>query len=222
MVETSAEFGCIFDCDGTLIDSMVAWREVEDELARLAGVELTKEQTDLITTLTLPEVGEFFHGQLGVGNSPQGVLDLIGEFMADFYGNRAQPRAGALEFVQALAARGVPMAVASSTPSALLRAGIEHAGFAPYMRAVVSVDDVGHSKREPHVYDCARASLGTPRHRTFGFEDAAYALGTLRAAGYRTVGVYDCDLSGTYEQLASVAERTVCSFRELNGERFPK
>ncbi|WP_165043343.1 HAD family phosphatase [Adlercreutzia sp. ZJ138] len=222
MPETPAEFGCVFDCDGTLIDSMVAWREVEDELARLAGVKLTKEQTDLITTLTLPEVGDFFHDQLGVGNSPQDVLDLVDEFMADFYSNRAKPRPGALEFVQVLAARGVPMAVASSTPSALLRAGIEHAGFAPYMRAVVSVDDVGHSKREPHVYDCARESLGTPRHCTFGFEDAAYALDTLRTAGYRTVGVYDCDLSGTYEQLLSAADRTVRSFHELNSERFPE
>ena len=33
--------GVIFDCDGTLLDSMDVWREVEDELARRAGATLT-------------------------------------------------------------------------------------------------------------------------------------------------------------------------------------
>ena len=35
--------GVIFDCDGTLIDSMDAWRDLEGELGRRAGVELTSE-----------------------------------------------------------------------------------------------------------------------------------------------------------------------------------
>lgn len=214
------EFGCIFDCDGTLVDSMVAWREVEDELARRAGVVLTKQQTDLITTLTLPEVGDLFHREFGLGDSAQDVLDVIDEFMGDFYTNRAEARPGALEFVKALDARGIPMAVASSTPSALLKAAIAHAGFEPYMRAVISVDDVGHSKREPHVYDHARSYLGTERQNTFGFEDAAYALNTLNDAGYRTVGIYDCDLSGTKDQLKQLAERYIESFEEVSGKTF--
>lgn len=214
------DFGCIFDCDGTLIDSMVAWREVEDELARRAGVTLTKQQTDLITTLTLPEVGDLFHEEFGLGESAQDVLDVIDQFMGDFYTNRAQARPGALEFVRTLHERDIPMAVASSTPSELLRAAIEHARFAPYMRAVISVDDVGHSKREPHVYDHARSFLGTQRENTFGFEDAAYALVTLDDAGYRTVGVYDCDLSGTRDQLKQLAGVYAESFEELDGETF--
>ena len=214
------EFGCIFDCDGTLIDSMVAWRQVEDELARRAGVTLTKQQTDLITTLTLPEVGDLFHREFGLGESAQDVLDIIDCFMGDFYSNKAEPRPGALEFVQNLHARGIPMAVASSTPSELLQAAVAHAGFAPYMQAVVSVDDVGHAKREPHVYDYARSFLGTRRDNTFGFEDAAYALVTLKDAGYRTVGVYDCDLSGTREQLQQLADVYAESFRELDGKTF--
>ena len=46
--------GVIFDCDGTLLDSMDVWREVEDELARRAGATLTDADKDELTTLNIP------------------------------------------------------------------------------------------------------------------------------------------------------------------------
>ena len=209
-------FGVIFDCDGTLVDSMGAWRELEADLARRVGAELDKEDTDALTTMSIPECGAYLHGKFGLGESPEEVVGMIDGFMMDYYANRSVARPGALRFVRGLADAGVPMAVASSTPSALLHAGIEHAGFAPYMRAIVSVDDVGKSKREPAVYDRAREALGTTRAQTWGFEDATYALRTLNAAGYHTFGVYDCDLSGTLEELAGEADMVARSFEDVS------
>lgn len=213
--------GVIFDCDGTLVDSMGVWRELEDELARRADVELTRADTDELTTLTIPECGAFFHERFGLGKDAADVVGMIDEFMMEFYRERSTARPGALAFVKGLAERGVPMSAASSTPKPLLVAGLEHCGFAPYLLDIVSVDDVGKSKREPAVYDRARESLGTAREETWGFEDSSYALRTLRGAGYRTVGIYDCDLSGTYDDLQILADIAIRSFEELDSAMFP-
>lgn len=220
MLDEGSNGGVIFDCDGTLIDSMQAWRALEDDLARRAGVVLSKADTDRITTLTIPECGEYFHGNFGLGASGADVERMIGDFMLEYYRERSQLRPGALAFVQALAECGVRMSVASSSPQEYLQAGLSHCGMLPYFDAVVSVDDVGVSKREPAVYDCARRAMGTPLASTWGFEDATYALRTLRAAGYRTVGVYDCDLSGTYDDLAAIADIAVRGFDELSADDF--
>ncbi len=201
---------------------MGAWRELEADLAWRVGAELDKEDTDALTTMSIPECGAYLHGKFGLGESPEEVVGMIDAFMMDYYANRSVARPGALRFVRGLADAGVPMAVASSTPSALLRAGIEHAGFAPYMRAIVSVDDVGKSKREPAVYDRAREALGTTRAQTWGFEDATYALRTLNAAGYHTFGVYDCDLSGTLEELAGEVDMVARSFEAVSAADFLK
>ena len=219
-MELAKSIGIIFDCDGTLIDSMAAWRELEASLARQAGAELTKADTDALTTMTIPECGAYLHGKFGLGASGADVEGMIDAFMLDFYANRAVARPGVLAFVRGLAERGVPMAVASSTPRPLLEAGLAHAGIAPYLRAIVSVDDVGKSKREPAVYDRAREALGTTRAQTWGFEDALYAIRTLRAAGYRTFGVYDCDLSGTWADLQAEADRAVRSFEDVSAAEF--
>lgn len=218
-METS-RIGVIFDCDGTLLDSMGVWREVEGELARRAGVTLTAADVDELTTLTIPECGAFFHERYGLGDSSEAVVRTIDELMLDFYRTRAEARPGALAFARQLAERGVRMSVASSSPLPYLQAGLARCGFAPYLDVIVSVDDVGKSKREPAVYDRAREAMGTPVATTWGVEDSVYAVHTLRKAGYRTLGIYDCDISGTPEQLEAAADRFVASFEELDVDTF--
>ena len=208
--------GVIFDCDGTLLDSMDVWREVEDELARRAGAQLTDADKDELTTLNIPEAGAFFHDRFGLGAAADDVVRMMDELMLDYYRNRAHERPGALVFVRALVERGVRVSVASSSPQKYLQAGLERAGFAPYVGLVVSVDDVSSSK----LYDHTRRLMGTPLETTWGFEDSAYALRTLRGAGYRTVGIYDRDDAGTHEELRANADAVIDSFEELDAETF--
>ena len=217
---SEAPIGVIFDCDGTLLDSMGVWREMESEFARRAGGELSPADKELLTTLTTPEAGRFFHEKFGLGASPQDVVRMVGEYMMEFYSTRAKARPGALAFVRALFERGVRLSVASSSPMPYLLAGLSHTNFLPLFDAVVSVDDVGKPKREPAVYDRARHLMGTDLSLTWGVEDALYAIGTLKRAGYHTLAVYDCDMSGTYEALAFAAERVVRDFRELDPDGF--
>ncbi|RNL39198.1 HAD family hydrolase [Paraeggerthella hongkongensis] len=215
-----SSIGIVFDCDGTLLDSMCVWREMEAELARRANVALTEDDKDVLTTLTIPECGAFFHERFGLGASGKDVEDMVDEFMLGFYRTRVEARPGALAFVEALAGHGVRMAVASSSPQSYLQAGLERCGFAPYFDAIVSVDDVNASKREPAVWDRAREAMGTSRSSTWGMEDSVYAVRTLSKAGYRTLGIYDCDVSGTYEELAEACDHAVRAFDELDIEAF--
>ncbi|WP_139651850.1 HAD family hydrolase [Raoultibacter phocaeensis] len=214
--------GAVFDCDGTLLDSMEAWHIVQSDLAKRAGIVSTDELTVELGPMTIPEAGAYLHAKYGVGIDADDVVGMIDEGMLAYYRTSAQPRPGALEFVRALVDLGVSCSVASSSPQSYLQAGLEHAGFAPYLDAIVSVDDVGASKREPAVFNQACKLMGTSIAETWGFEDSLYALRTLKRAGYRTVGVYDTDLAGTFEELSEVADVTVRSFFELDVRRFAR
>ncbi|MGI6105449.1 MAG: HAD family hydrolase [Raoultibacter sp.] len=211
--------GVVFDCDGTLLDSMGAWLATQDELARRAGADLSKEDVDVICTLTIPETGAFMHEKLGLGANGQEVVDMIDALMLEYYRTKTRAREGALEFVKALHERGIRCSVASSTPTALLKVGLGEAGFVEYLDAIVSVDDAGASKREPAVYDLARERMGTNKETTWVFEDAVYALRTLTAAGYHCVGIYDNDVAGSFEELG-IANLVIRDFRELSVEEF--
>lgn len=212
--------GVIFDCDGTLIDSMEAWRNAEIELGRRAGVELTEEDGAVLTTLNIPESGVYFHERFGLGASGADVVRMMDEIMMDFYAHRAVAKPGVLSFIEGLARRDVTMSVCSSSPQRFLQAGMECTGIAPYVRAIVSVEDIHSNKRDPKVYCHTRDLMGTSTALTWGFEDAIYAVRTLSAAGFGTVGVYDADLAGTWEQLSAEADLVIRSFEELDPDAF--
>ena len=212
--------GVIFDCDGTLMDTMDLWLTMEDEFAVRCGHALSDAEHDMLRSFTLDETARYYHGKLGLGSCEQDVKDMIEAYAVSYYAERAKLRPGALELLEALHDHGIPCAIASSSPHSMLDAGAAHTGIDRLLRAIVSTDDVGISKREPAVYEHARELLGTPSDATWVFEDAAYALRTLAPTRFRTVGIYDKDDSGTFEQLRSLADVAIREYADLNVDTF--
>lgn len=212
--------GVIFDCDGTLMDTMGLWMSIERELGARVGHVFSKEEEDTLRAFTIGEIAQYMHGELGVLESPQAVVAEIERLACDFYATKSQLKPGAMEFLQALREHGIPCAIASSSPHSLLDPGVAHTGIAGLLCAVVSTDDVGVSKREPVVYDRARQILGSDLEATWVFEDGAYTFAATVPAGYATVGVYDTDEAGTYEDLSRLADVAIRDYRELDVDRF--
>ena len=69
--------GAIFDCDGTLLDSLNAWRGLEDELSHAVQVRVTPEEHARFATFTIPEVARYFHEQYGLLSSSDAVVSYI-------------------------------------------------------------------------------------------------------------------------------------------------
>lgn len=212
--------GVIFDCDGTLLDTMALWSAMEKKLAASVGHKLSTSEQDYLRTCTLEEAACFFYERLRVGTSAADVEHTIEAMACDFYAHEARPRPGALRFLARLQQAGVRCAIASSSPHSMLDPGAAGSGIGVYLDAIVSTDDVGISKRQPAVYDWARELLGTPREQTWVFEDAAYAVHTAHAAGYPVLATWDCDDGGTFEELSRTADYAVRSYDDIDVDRF--
>lgn len=206
--------GAIFDCDGTLLDSLEAWRGIEGVLAREAKVHVSAEERALFTTFTIPEVAGYFHETYGLGKTAESVQALINEYMLDYYQNRASLLPGVVQFLEACAREDVIMSVASSSALEFLEAGLAGTGIREYFSSVISVDQVGSSKREPYIFNYACEQMKTDRKTTWGFEDSVYAMKTLSDAHFPVVGIYESSENNT-EELRTYAQIFIQSFDEL-------
>lgn len=212
--------GVVFDCDGTLLDSAAAWKVAENRLAAAASVQLTPDESEALATMTIPEVATYFHRRFGLCHDAAGVVRMIDEMMLDYYRYRVVARPGAVEFVRDLIRAGVRCSVASSSPQRYLKAGLSKVGLWGLFSTVLSVDDVDCSKRDPLIFRRAMQEMGTTPQLTWGVDDSAYAIQTMRTAGMATVGLFDRDDTSTFEQLNAAADVVARSFDELELRLF--
>lgn len=180
--------GFIFDCDGTLLDTLGAWEEAERDLFAQSG-PLTQEQEDEIHSAPIEEAARIFHEKYGVFDSPEAVLAHLDGHLLHYYGEVSEAMPGACEFVRAVADAGVPCVVLSSSPRRYLEAGLRRAGILDCFADLVSTDEVGASKQDFAIYKHALGVLGTEAGETWAVDDAPYAIAVMSDFGLKTVGV---------------------------------
>lgn len=180
--------GFIFDCDGTLLDTLDAWDDAERDLFAQSG-PLTQEQEDEIHAAPIEQAAVLFHERYGVGESSAAVLAHLDGFLIPYYGEQSQAMPGAIEFVREVHRRGIPCVVVSSSPRRYLEAGLARAGVLHCFKALVSTDEVGASKQDFAIYEAAVRELGCETGRVWAVDDAPYAIAVMHDFGLKTVCV---------------------------------
>ncbi len=189
MAERARPAAVVFDCDGVLANTEeAAWHAWTVALADQDQPALTAMD---IAALTGPTKAENLV-YLGATRQP---IDLD-RLLADFEGHhgrvvetrlRAYPDTVAAVF--ALAASGVPMAVASNSPAAWVELVIASTGTPPVFRAIVTIEDVDRPKPAPDLYAEAVRQLGVSGVATVAVEDSPTGIAAARAAGLAVLGV---------------------------------
>lgn len=190
--------GVIFDLDGTLIDSMSIWDTVGAEYLAARGLSVPEDGRAWAIGLSLEGAAREMKERFSLPEDVNTVMAELAALVEEGY-RRVRPKEGVPELLSALAAAGVPMAVATLTERPLVLSVLSRLGLLSYFTAVLTCAEVGAGKDSPAVYEAARARLGTSREETAVFEDSHRALLTAHRAGFFTVAVADpspeCDFA---------------------------
>ena len=191
--------GAIFDCDGTLADSMGMWRQVVEGLLVKRGMPVPPDFYERTEPVSLHDGCVMIHEEFGLGQDAESLYEELCADVRAAYA-RVPLLPGARDFLQELACAGIPMVMASSTPVRELRSCLETHGIAGFFKDVVSTEDVGGRDKEfPDVYEEALRRLGTPKESTWVFEDAPFGVQTSHRAGFNVVGLMN-DHDGRREE----------------------
>lgn len=207
----------IFDCDGTLIDSMGMWLTIYPELVARYGIHMTPEDFAPTEHLALPEEMAYYHEKLGIAQSGEALLAELRGMIREKYAHDHPLCPGVRPFLEAAAKAGIPLGIATSTDADLVTLALERLGVAGLFRVLVTTDEAGASKERPDVYDLALSRLapGARPQDAWVFEDAMFGLKAARGAGYHTLGVYDAHGRADRAVVRANASIFVTSFEQL-------
>lgn len=184
--------GAIFDCDGTLVDSMCVWQNVFGAVLPKYGKTVDLDIFDRVEAVSLIGGCQICVDELALPVTAETLYEEFCAYVTDQYQHHVSIIPGAKEFLQELYDAGIPLAVASSTPVREVRAALAAQGIEHLFKTVVSTEDVGGvDKVEPDVYLEALRRLGTDKATTWVFEDAPFGVQTAQKAGFPVVALYN-------------------------------
>ena len=207
----------IFDLDGVLLDTEPLYTQATAAVAaRFGKVYDWSVKRDCIGRGTL-EAARIIVEALGLPLPPEALVHererLLTELVA-----RAPAIAGAEAFTRALADRGVPLAIATSTEAPLYAIkAAPHRGWLAMFGAAVCGDDprVARAKPAPDIFLAAAEDLGVPAASCLVFEDSPFGVEAARAAGMQVIALPDPAMDrARYTR----ADAVVTGFAELTPE----
>lgn len=177
----------LWDMDGTIVDTEPYWMSAETHLVESFGGSWSHEEA-----LTLVGQGLWHSARIlqakGVELSEDEIIATLTARVADEVRREIPWRPGALDLIRALHERRVPMAIVTMSLRSLAEVVAERVGFDAFS-AIVSGDDVEHSKPHPEPYLTGAAALGVTASACVAFEDSAPGLASAVTSGAVTIGV---------------------------------
>jgi beta-phosphoglucomutase family hydrolase len=177
----------IFDCDGTLADSMPLHWQAWQKVAKRYGLDFPEERFYALGGVPSRDIFRMLSAEQ---NRPLDPIAASHEKEAAYMPLLPNIRAiePVVEIVRDNAGK-LPMAVASGGNQAHIKEVLEHLGLLHYFQAVVTSEQVQRQKPAPDIFLEAARRLGVPPQFCRAYEDTDLGLRAIRAAGMEAVDV---------------------------------
>lgn len=179
--------GLIFDCDGTLVDSMpahnLAWRKALQQF----GVSFEESFFMSLRGLKDAEIVEKYNNRRGLTLSPSEVVHHKKIFFRARL-SEIKPITPVVDLVHLFHGR-LPMAVVSGNVRELVDEELELAGIGRLFSIILTADDPYPAKPHPQIFLEAARRMQVPPQACVVFEDGDSGIKAARAAGMMIVDV---------------------------------
>jgi HAD superfamily hydrolase (TIGR01509 family) len=179
----------VFDNDGLLLDTEVAWTRAEVTLFARRGRTFTDQHKRDIIGSSRAVAAAKLERMLDAPGEGFALMDELHDLVMDEALAGCPPRPGAIALLDALAEAGLPVALASNSSREFVERTLSVGGVRDRFEVVVSSDDVPRPKPAPDLYLAACAALRAEPAASIGLEDSPPGVASADAAGLFVIGV---------------------------------
>ena len=212
----------IFDLDGTLLDSMSVWHDVDKEFLGRYGYEVTPEYTDVVKRASIEDAARYTQTKYRIPLTWQEIADTWESMVYDFYRSEVCLKNGAREYLDEAKRLGFRLGVTTALSRRNAEAALVHNGIKEMFDCIITLEDFGNKidKSSPDVflrvtdYVSASGIVITP-DKALVFDDVPQAMKGAKAGGFLTCAVYDdigCGGPRGWESFAAGCDFSVYEF----------
>ena len=207
----------LFDLDGTLVDSMWMWPDIDREFLKERGYDVPDGLKADLDGLSMSEDAVYFKTHFDLKESEEELIDIWNNMALRHYQEDVRLQPGAAEFLDFIKGRGIKAGVVTSNSRVLALAALQSNDVMKYFGTIVTSEDVIHGKPDPEGYLTAAGKLRSTPDQCMVFEDLPAGLIAANSAGMLTAA-FDDDYSRPYlDQKSELCDLMINDYRDLIG-----
>ena len=181
----------IFDLDGTLVDSMWMWKEIDIEYLGRFGIALPPTLQKDIEGMSFSETAVYFKKTFRLQDSLETIKADWNQMAYEKYTKEVDFKKGAIAFLEYCKKEGIKLGIATSNSRELVDATMESLGAKKYFDCIMTSCEVAKGKPAPDIYLAVADKLGVKPEECLVFEDIEMGILAGKNAGMEVCAMED-------------------------------
>ncbi len=217
MIELLKEIDAvIFDMDGTLIDSMWIWSDIDKEYTKKYQLTEPEDFGENMEGMSFSETARYFLETFPtIPLTIEEVMDEWTQMAHERYVKQVELKKGLLEFLTLLKDWGVKLGIATSNGRTLVDDTLKALEIAPFFDSVNCACEAGAGKPAPDVYLLTARNLGVKPERCLVFEDVCMGILAGKNAGMKVCAVEDDFSKAQRERKRELADYYIQDYNDI-------
>lgn len=205
----------IFDLDGTLVDSMWMWKQIDIEFLGRYGFDVPDDLERIIEGMSFSETAVYFKERFELPLTLEEIKTIWNEMAFDKYSNEVPLKQGAAEFLHYLSEKKIVMGIATSNSRELVDAVTRALHIEHYFASITTACEVKAGKPAPDIYYKVADNLNVRPEQCVVFEDVPAGILAGKRAGMKVYAVEDAFSNDLKCEKIELADGYVRDYRDV-------
>lgn len=198
---------CIFDLDGTLVDSMWVWGQIDIDYLNKRNIDVPKDLGKAIEGASMREVALYFKDRFNLTDDIDTIMSEWNDMAIYQYENNVSLKQGIKEFLDYLKNKNIKLGLYTSNSLVLASAVLKARGVLDYFDYITAGCSNIKGKPEPDGYLLTAQNLNVIPDRCLVFEDLCVGILAGKNANMKTCAVKD-----NYSMYQDKEKRTLADY----------
>lgn len=205
----------IFDMDGTLIDSMWLWKQVDiDFFAKYNKVLPDTLQTE-IEGMSFVETARYIKEKFNFECDVEDMMSEWNDMAYDLYANVVDFKCGVEDFIKHCKKENLKLGIATSNSRYLVEAASKKLKLTTIFDYILTGSEITVGKPAPDMYLYVANKLNVSPDRCLVFEDIIPGIQAGKSAGMKVCSIYDEYSKATTLEKQKLSDYYINDFTEL-------
>jgi HAD superfamily hydrolase (TIGR01509 family) len=195
----------IFDLDGTLIDSMWVWKQIDIDYLALKQIPFPDHFQSELDGMSFTETAVYFKERFQLDDSVETIKQDWIDMSYKKYTEEVDLKDGVLPLLRFLKDSDMPMGIGTSSERNLAEGVLRHHAIHAYFSTLRTSCEVEAGKPNPAIFLKVAEDLGIPPKDCLVFEDTLAGVQAAKNAGMAVIAIEEeahAHLKGEIQSLA--------------------